>query len=203
MLFCPLSLSALSIDSLFAEVPRSVLPLLDRTARLDLIDLYNGGLEARAENTLGGQAILSHKSSSSILLQLTAVSKWQLKCLPQGITGDSIVVVVHTVEADGGGSVVTVYDERWRPLSHFGLPCPSIGSYLSSHNGSEDVVYPGKMASQLSRQPVLITFDETEPIVRFTLSTAGLDEATKSEAARLLHTVTYRWDGAGFRPLSE
>lgn len=74
----------LIIDSLFLMCPLAELPLLDKSARLDLIDYYHAGLPARATNTMGGVTTILEHTERSITLQLTSVSRWQLTVTDNG-----------------------------------------------------------------------------------------------------------------------
>ena len=68
-----------SIDTLFHRTPERVLPLLDGNTRLDLLDLYNHKMEAKAENIFGGMAKLTRKTSDYAHVVLTNVSEWEMK----------------------------------------------------------------------------------------------------------------------------
>ena len=75
---------AQTLDIYFVNAPKSVLPLLDRTARLDLMDLYASGLPAKAENLYGGQSELLKKTSDYLMLKTSDAGTWQLKVLTAG-----------------------------------------------------------------------------------------------------------------------
>ena len=65
-----LATQAESIDSLFTRVPASVLPMLAHNARLDLLDLYNYKMTAKAENDFGGTSYLLVKAENFLHLKL-------------------------------------------------------------------------------------------------------------------------------------
>ena len=44
------SAQAQSLDTLFVDAPTTLFPVVDKAARLDLIDLYNHGIAAKVEN---------------------------------------------------------------------------------------------------------------------------------------------------------
>ena len=60
-------------------MPQRVLPILDKTARLDMIDLYNNNLTAKAENIYGGQAEMLRKTDDFISIKCTESSNWQIR----------------------------------------------------------------------------------------------------------------------------
>lgn len=56
----------LTASQAFVEAPRSVLPLLDRNARLDMLDYFNGGLTTKTSNKLNGSSAVTAVSLSLI-----------------------------------------------------------------------------------------------------------------------------------------
>lgn len=65
--------------SLFIAAPVSVFPLLDHSARLDLIDYYEAGMPAKVENRYGGTTELLHLSDTLIVLNLTSASTMEMR----------------------------------------------------------------------------------------------------------------------------
>ena len=95
-MFLSLNASAQKIDTIFAHVPHDVLPLLDNTSRLDMLDLYNNNMSAVAENIYGGQSIMEKKTNDYISIKLTDVSHWQMKVLP--MAHDTLYACVRLVK---------------------------------------------------------------------------------------------------------
>lgn len=101
------------IDSLFLLLPMSELPLLDRSARLDMLDYYAASLPARATNTLGGESVLTAKTDSTLSIHLTDVSDWQLSVLPDGT-----LLCTHTLHGTSRPDIVAIrrYDSSAKRL---------------------------------------------------------------------------------------
>ena len=72
----------LLIDSLFLLCPMADLPLLDKSARLDMLDYYEAQMEARGTNILGGTSVLTEKTNSTLTIRMTDVSTWHMEILP-------------------------------------------------------------------------------------------------------------------------
>ena len=66
------------INVVFVSMPDSLLPLLTRNDRLDLLDYHKAGMEARVTNQMGGTTTLLERNDTTICLQLTAVSRWRI-----------------------------------------------------------------------------------------------------------------------------
>lgn len=66
------------INNVFVSMPDSLLPLLTRNDRLDLLDYHKAGMEARVTNLMGGTTTLLERNDTTICLQLTAVSRWRI-----------------------------------------------------------------------------------------------------------------------------
>ena len=66
------------INAVFVSMPDSLLPLLTRNDRLDLLDYHKAGMEARVTNLMGGTTTLLERNDTTICLQLTTVSRWRI-----------------------------------------------------------------------------------------------------------------------------
>lgn len=113
LLLFPLSLPSRSIDSIFIGIPSQVLPILERNARLDMLDYYNAGMRAVGENTLGGQSVMLKKTADFVQLESTPASTWELRILTSG--RDTLFLCIHSIKATGISSRLTAYDSDWKP----------------------------------------------------------------------------------------
>ena len=104
--------AARDIDSLFLEVPEQVMPLLEHGSRLDMLDLYNCGMEALVINDMGGEARLLKKDSVSFLASTTDVSRVELRQL--SYKKDTIYSCVRTVDLPEPYSQITFLDKSWK-----------------------------------------------------------------------------------------
>lgn len=104
--------SQLTIAALFTAAPLTVMPLLDRSARLDLIDLYEAGMEAAVTNRYDGTSRMTEMTDSLLTLELTPVSSLVMRLTP-----DSIIETIHSIEIPEGKRVTTHrYDTQWTPI---------------------------------------------------------------------------------------
>ena len=97
------------IDKFFANIPSNVLSIIDHTSRLDMIDLYNNGMHAQAENLYGGLSQIVKKSDYYLDVKLTESSSWQMRIMPSA--HDTLIVCVHSVTANSTSSTLRFYKQ--------------------------------------------------------------------------------------------
>ena len=177
--------AAQSIDSLFAAMPREALPVLDRSARLDLIDLYNSGLAARVENVFGGQTEMTSKDSSTVKLRTSDAGQWQMAIVRT--QADTLLLTLHTLRAGGESTNLKVYNVRWQPSEKtVATPpfkefwCPTVGLDPNLEN-----VYR-TAASQL---PVRIEWEASERTLVYSLCCNALPEEQREPIGKCLCPV--------------
>lgn len=192
---CSMTAAAEPIDSLFAKVPREVLPMFDRTARLDMLDLYNSKLAAKAENTYGGQSEMRRKTDDFIELRLTDVSTWQMKILP--IEQDTIICCLLSIEAMGTTTSISYYNQNWKPINT-PSPAPQFADFISR---TSDIPSLRKSAlcNILRQQPIAASLSYSTRTIAFAISTEGLTPSEQEEVRPLLHSVTYTWENGQWR----
>ena len=67
--------------TIFLEAPDSVLPLLSKSYRADMVDYVDAGMTARVTNSLDGSSTLEELAADYMRLAVTASSTMQLKLL--------------------------------------------------------------------------------------------------------------------------
>lgn len=178
------------IDAYFAKMPQTVLPLLDKTARLDLLDLYNSHLTPKVENVYGGQSALLAKTDDYIHIRCTDASSWQMKLLP--VAHDTLIVCISTVRGLNTYSRLTYYrGSDWHQVKR-DTPTPSFSLFVKSAWGS----LPARLQSSidvLRNSPIQFTLSEREPILTCALSLASLPLDAQKELTLLLQSVQYKW----------
>ena len=65
------------LESIFYAVPLSLLPLLNTTARMDLIDFYKEQQSAAVVNSIGGETTLESLEEKCITLRYTPASNME------------------------------------------------------------------------------------------------------------------------------
>jgi len=89
----------------FTEAPGSVLPLLDRNARLDMIDYFRHGLPTTTTNLFNGSSKVLSESENCIDVQISRDASLQIALLQ--LKNDTIIAVIETVLTPVADSGIT------------------------------------------------------------------------------------------------
>lgn len=178
------------VDAYFSKMPQAVLPLLDKTARLDMLDLYNSHLTSRVENLFGGQSVLLAKTDDYINIKCTDSSSWQMKLLP--MAHDTLIVCISTVCGLNAYSRLNYYrGSDWHFVKRESLK-PSFNLFIKSD--VESLLDCLQLSLDVLRNsPILLTLSEDEPILTCKLSCSSLSFEAKEKLTPLLQSIQYRW----------
>ncbi len=185
---------AFSVADCFKSVPQSVFPLLDQTARLDLVDLFNSRLTAKTQNVYGGEAVLHELTADYLRLDCTEVSSWQLRLLP--LAGDTLILSVHTLDAQGKASDVKLYNRHWAELKT-PLPHPSASAFVKKECPLS-YLRQQELLPVVASLPIQATASPSALTLTFTLSTEALPLETADDVRSMLHALTYEWQQGKF-----
>lgn len=112
------------MGDLFREMPDSLLPLLSRNNRLDMIDFCEAKMKSEVQNNLEGMSAMIQLSSDSLHLRLNDALSVRLYLEDALEAYDScrqVVCMVRTYTLASSGeeeSVVDYYSVRWNRLAH-------------------------------------------------------------------------------------
>lgn len=83
--FAAAALNASPVDSLFLGIPAAEMPELDRSARMDLLDLWDSGIEAKVPGTFGDTLCLTERTDSTLTLRLAEATMWHINIEASGL----------------------------------------------------------------------------------------------------------------------
>lgn len=180
---------AQSIDTLFTAVPMSELPLLERNARLDMLDLYNYKMAAKGENIFGGTSTMKKKSAHHVAVDLTESSHWEMMRLCSGT--DTIYACLHTTYCPAGETKARFYHTDWTPADNIALPTFTLDDFWT---GNSEIAAERQEELRRKLTPLYVEarWEETEgtaPRIAFEVSTAILDHDSRLEAKKCLETL--------------
>lgn len=105
------------VDSLFLAVPDSLLPLLSYNERMDLLDYYNCGQDAKSSNAYDGITYMKQKGEGTIVLQLTKKHIWQFCYLKDKKNKKAAYAIIKSQDVgDKKYCSVNFYSTTWKPL---------------------------------------------------------------------------------------
>ncbi len=188
-----------SMDSLFASMPPGLLPFVNRDNRLDCLDLYNNKMRAEVQNELGEKTRLVEKTDDYLRLEISKVSRMELKLLRQD--GDTLVGMIHTVMAPNADSRVRFYTTAWQPVTDVKLPKPDSDAFWHKPDSvSVDRFQHWKSAVDTSW--VAASFSAGSPELTYTLSIESVRSDWRDRIAACLQKQVYSWDGKEFQKVA-
>lgn len=104
------------IDTIFANMPDSLLPYLTRNNRLDCIDFIQNNMKAEVENLFGTKSELVVLTDDYLQLRLNSITTLEMKLLKSG-GRDSVVCLSKTILSPEPFSELTFFDTRWNAMS--------------------------------------------------------------------------------------
>lgn len=180
------------IDTLFANVPDSLCPILTRSNRLDLLDLFNSHMRAVTPNLYGGQTTLEAKSERALRIRQTARTEWSMRLFGEG--EQMRIMVCQTYLSPRAESLINWYDTAWTsvtPPPGFNRPQPAD---FAPHNDSLRTAIAAWPAHYIS-----VTSTTGADSVRFELAPASTSSELDKQARQLLLPVVLRWDATQAR----
>lgn len=186
--------AATTARDLFVAAPRTVLPLLERNQRLDMLDYYDAGLTNTTKNALDGGSRVVTLEPGRIVISMTDASTLEIDILPAG--KQNIYAVISTVNTPAANSTIVFYDEAWGKLDSQKLfVVPQISDWITdkSHEADVTMLTPFIMAGY-TYTPASKTLTAKNN------SDVFLGKDMFSQIAEWMRPqITYLWDGKQFK----
>ena len=183
----------LTATASFTNAPSTVLPLLDRNTRLDMVDYFNSGSATPSKNVMQGQSRVTAISPMSLSADITGSSQCQIALLP--LKNDTAIVYIETVLTPAPDSRVKIFDRNWNPVKGVTFTMPSLDEWVSKGSDVEQVraLVPFMLASA-QYSPDTQTMTLTNHLSDF-LS----PDVYKQVEPLLRQSISYKWDSEGFK----
>lgn len=185
------------VSEAFKNAPSSVLPLLSKNTRLDMLDYFNSGMSTPSRNELGGNALIEQMTDESMTLKMSSASAVQIALLPYG--DDAYVALISTVNTPAPDSKLTVYSFDWtEDLTDRVFKLPDMTEWLTNEGkknaGEVDLMVPFLLVSY-SYDP------ESKSLTLTNNSSSFLSDEIYNMVKPYLHdTLIYTWNGKKFEP---
>ena len=193
MLVVSATMTARSMRSLWISMPPSVIPYLDKSKRLEMLDLIDIKAIAEVSNALGEPCRIDTLTGSFLSVQLSDVSSLQMKLLPTS-ERDTILCLVQSYAAPAVDSRISFYSLDWKELP---VPQPDLSLLI---------VRPDTMtaeeftACKKFLDPLLVSFslsaERNELTV--TLSPTLLSKEERDRIEPIIMQRKYKWNGLTF-----
>ena len=196
------SADTISAPRAFVELPETVLELLPRSTRLDMLDYFAAVSVWRAPNAMEGESHLDGVTPSMVSVTLTPVSALQIKTLRRK-DGSDLVMTIYTVGSDtqARDSEIRFFTPSMQelPRDRF-FKVPELQRFFDIPRGS---------ATSLKELEGMIPFptfdcraDPSSPDVTVRLTVGDYINMDDYNIMKLFLRpgVVYSWDGSRFRP---
>ena len=168
----------LTASKVFADIPLSVLDLVDRSRRLDMLDYYAADSIAKVPNTMEGISYLDKVTPDYLKVMLTPVSEMTLKILPG--KKEDIIMTAYTVgdKDQAYDTDLRFYDEEYQELEKKKIfREPSVEDFFR---------FPDKASRALVKE--LVTF----PTVRYIPDVDGTGMTAELTVGQFLSADDYK-----------
>ena len=179
-----------------AAMPDSVMPLLVKNRRLDLIDFYDARMEAVVTNLLDGKSRLETLTEDFAKIGYTGASDVTMKLLAVNDTTD-ILCMVTTMKSKGKATVadsrIAFFDEQWNPLKATAyMNEPSIEDFRSTQQ-SDSVQWAWNKLDTFFRTYQLCAENTELKCVLTTTDYLSTDDRKELIPYLRKDPLTYRW----------
>lgn len=193
----------------FVNLPPSVLDLLSRSTRLDMLDYFDADSLWQATNTFGGPSVLEQVTPSSLIVRLTPVSTLQVCILPPPSPAkEPVVMTLYTVadDEDASDTEISFFTPDMVPLESSSLfRQPKLRDFFLIPKGSkvkvkdleQEVAFP-TVAYRVEQRP-------SGPILDGSLTVSPLlsKESREMLAPYLLPSLRWTWSSGKWKSLSD
>lgn len=191
--------SPLTAAKVFVEAPRQIFPLLDRNARLDMIDYFENGMANTTSNAMQGQSAVTAVSPMSLSLKMTDSSSYEIDLLPTA-KGDTLVMLISTVATPAPDSKVSIRTTDWRTdLTAAAFTRPTLDQWLTDKGRDNK----GEVEAFVPFLLISYSYDPESAVLKLTNNTRQFLSSDIYEivAPYLLGEKSYKWNGKKFTPL--
>lgn len=183
----------------FVTAPQTVLPLLDSTTRLDMLDYHASGMEVKSTNVLRGKSGVKRLSPEAIEIDMTEVSDYLIAVLPPKSGTDTLVAVITTMDVPERDSRLDIYSSDWsRALTDRVFRAPAVRDWLTPIGKS----HADQVTEMVPFMLVAYSYDPSTRLLTLTNNTGKSLSSEDSAAVSpyLRDKLQYEWNGRRFEP---
>lgn len=197
------NMSAKSLNELWVSMPDSLMPMVNKSQRIEFLDLKNLGVKAEVDNLLGESCQLDSVTSDYLKLTTSPSSLYEMRLLPQ-TSGDSLLCIVRTFSAPEKESELKFYNQEWKELEGTSL-LPSnlsdVSLYMQAKPDTMSLERHHELQAMIEPQMFHLTWSEdgNELVSQLSLPLLGKEE--KAQMLALLMQRKFKWDGEKFKEI--
>lgn len=179
----------------FKSAPKTVIPLLPQSKRLDMLDYYNSGLETPSVNLINGNSRITDMTERTISIDLTPASTLQIIALPAA--NKEYVALISTLATPAPDSKLTIYTDDWKQnVTDRLFRSPEISDWLTAEGRKN----ADRVEMSLPFMLVSYGFDPATQTLTLTNNSASFlaSEVYEEIEPLMLKELVYRWNGKKF-----
>lgn len=185
-------------EEIFINAPQDIFMLLNKNARLDMLDYYKAGQTGQVKNSLKGTSNITSLKPESMVIQMTPSSAYQLTVLPASKEDNDLIALIVTVSSPARDSRISFYKAKdWSYIDTKKIfPEPMLADWLSEsgkQNRSMVEAMVPFMMSYYTYSPETGTLTVTNDLATF-LS----PDIYSMIQGYLLPQLVYKWNGKKF-----
>lgn len=185
----------------FEQAPTSVLPLISKNTRLDMIDYFRAGSDRQSANQLDGPAritalernLIAFEAGSGLRCQMLVIDNYRFDKSAGEWVPIYVIGLIETLDTPIPDSKITFYDSKWQPIKGAFTP-PRLADWLTTRNKDEIEMVKRTLpfiTVEYAFDPQTLAVIATPTISRYFVA----DDAEAAKALALLRpAITYRWD---------
>lgn len=186
------------VEWAFINIPDTILPLISRSTRMDMLDYFRVDSTYRATNEMGGYSSLEKVSGDYLKVRISDVSTLELKVLPWGKSG-RVIASVYTICGPAADSELRFFSPDMKPVKcqkFFKLP--ELKDFFSIPKGS---------LTKMKEIEAMVPF----PTIEYDLSENSCDLTGRLTAGEYINqddynimklflrpSLQWRWNGSKF-----
>ena len=207
VLLVAVSLSAFaqakSLREMWVSMPDSLVPTLDKSLRIEYIDLMDMGVKADVKNLLGEECVMDTLSSDYLQVNTSKIAVLQMKLLPQA-NGDSLLCLVKTFSAPEQESEVRFYDSQWNEVDRqqvLGVDAFRLEGYLKAKPDTMSDARYHELVSWIEPLMFAAELAHADNSITFRLSLPLVSKEEKMQLNAILMQRKFKWDGKMFKEI--
>lgn len=184
----------------FIDMPPSVLELLNKFSRMNMVEYWHADSVYRCTNVMDGISYIEAMDSTYMRVALTQVSRMEIKILP-GRKGD-VVGVSYTVDSNGqqADSQLFFFDSQMQPLKTDKiLRAPKVKDFFKIEKGS--LTKMDELVAMVQFPTIEYRFSPDNTNLEGRLTVGQYIDADDYNIMKLflLPQLTWQWDGKGYK----
>lgn len=194
----------LTAQKCFVDAPDTVIGMVDKNARLDMVDYYDAHSTKGTKNIFGGecQIVSNDMAADASALKFTSSTDMEyIVFVLNSTSAEPVIGLVETIPTPMRDSSVKFYTRLWEAPAKSPWKEPGLADWLVSKADREEValampfiMYSAQVDPQSKE---LILTQEMAPYF------APDDAAGQQALSKIKPRLVYRWDGKQFKLVSK